>query len=115
MNPVLRRILLDRSMWLAFLLIFVVLSFSNGMSSGIRGGITWLLSITAVAGSLTGYALANARINAWLAAILIAFVGLTGITIYFTNLIEPFLQLISALLSIRDQLISWVRLQDRTP
>jgi transglutaminase-like putative cysteine protease len=109
MNPILKRLLLNRSFWLASLLIFMTISFSIGLSAGIRGGITWLLIPIAVFGSLAGYGLAHSRLKGWQAGCVLAISGISGITFHFANLAEPLGGFIKAIILLRVQIIDWIR------
>ncbi len=109
MNPYFLRLLFSRSFWLAFFLLIMTMSFTIGLSDGIRGGVTWLLTPIAVAGALTSFGLANNRMKGWNAGGLLAILGVTGIIFYIARLAEPFVDLIKSLIILRMQIIAWVR------
>ena len=108
MNPRLKDLLLNRTAMIAALMVFLVLCFSVGLSQGIRGGISWLLSVIVVTGAVASFLLSMTRIRTWSAGILLVISGFSGITFYFTNLVEPLLQLINALVILRLEVITWV-------
>lgn len=108
MNPRIKELLLNRTAMIAALMVFLVLCFSIGLSQGVRGGISQLLSAIVITGVVASFVLSMTRIKTRSAGILMVLSGFSGITFYFTNLVEPLLQLINALVILRLQVIAWV-------
>ena len=109
MKPAFLRLLLSRSFWLAFLLLILIVSFTFGLSEGIRGGVTWLITPIAVVGAMTSYGLAHSRVKAWQAGALLAVLGITGIIFQIARIAEPFVEFLKSLFILHMQTITWIR------
>jgi hypothetical protein len=107
MNPRFKRLELARSIWLpAFVLVLIIL-FLTGLSSGIRGGLTWLVIITGTAGAVAAYTISLTRLRNWHAGILLVIAGFLGLVIHTSRLGELLPQILNSLIILRNQIIFW--------
>ena len=107
MNPRFNQLLLTRSFWLAALMLVLILLFLMGLSSGVRGGLTWLFVITGTSGAVAAYTISFTRLRNWQAGALLVISGFLGTVIYIARLGEYLPQLINSLNILRTQIILW--------
>jgi hypothetical protein len=107
MNPKFKQPLLARSIWLAAFVLVLIFLFLTGLSSGIRGGLTWLLIITGTAGVVAAYTISFTRLRNWQAGIFLGISGFLGLVFHTSRLGELLPQILNSLITLRNQIIIW--------
>ncbi len=96
------------SFFIFILLLGVVGSVAYGLSELIRGLDFWPLFWLAFISLFLGWSLARTRIKAWLAVLLLVFIGVLGTYFWVGNLLVPFVNLVRSLI-----VLGWAYLREQ--